>query len=71
MHRIFISGLVLASDIVPASSHEMSASASASATAAADRKLQDPDLRGAAGLLQRALNAETVQEEEQLWTEVG
>lgn len=31
---------------------------------------QDPDLRDAAGMLQQALNAETVQEEERLWTEV-
>lgn len=31
---------------------------------------QDPDLREAAGMLQQALNAETVQEEERLWTEV-
>lgn len=30
----------------------------------------DPDLRDAAGMLQQALNAETVQEEERLWTEV-
>eukprot|EP00878_Enallax_costatus_P005296 GHUV01005563.1.p1 GENE.GHUV01005563.1~~GHUV01005563.1.p1 ORF type:complete len:364 (+),score=89.25 GHUV01005563.1:278-1369(+) len=30
----------------------------------------DPDLREAAALLQRALNAETVQEEERLWSEV-
>lgn len=33
--------------------------------------VQDPDLREAAALLQKALNAETVQEEEQLWTQVG
>lgn len=32
--------------------------------------MQDPDLREAAGMLQQALNAETVQEEERLWTEV-
>lgn len=31
---------------------------------------QDPDLREAAGMLQQALNAETVEEEERLWTEV-
>lgn len=30
----------------------------------------DPDLREAAGMLQKALNASTVEEEEQLWTEV-
>lgn len=33
--------------------------------------MQDPDLRDAAGMLQQALNAETVEEEEQRWTEVG
>lgn len=32
---------------------------------------QDPDLREAAGMLQKGLNASTVEEEEQLWTEVG
>jgi hypothetical protein len=33
--------------------------------------LQDADLREAAALLQQALNAETVQQEEALWTQVG
>lgn len=33
--------------------------------------LQDAELRDAAALLQQALNAETVQQEEALWTQVG
>jgi hypothetical protein len=33
--------------------------------------LQDADLRDAAALLQQALNAETVQQEEALWTQVS
>jgi hypothetical protein len=33
--------------------------------------LQDKDLREAAALLQQALNAETVQQEEALWTQVS
>jgi hypothetical protein len=33
--------------------------------------LQDPDLREAAALLQQALNAETVEQEEALWTQVS
>jgi hypothetical protein len=40
-------------------------------TAAACCLSQDPDLRAAAQLIQSALNASSVQEEEALWTQVG